>query len=85
MLIHKYVAKVSEEQGILISVLDEVFGRTPKEKKPTSPISKAFRAAAERKEVAEYFVGKNKKEVEEIIVEALKLYHAAKKEKEAID
>ena len=78
----KDTAKVSEEQGILLATLDEVFGRTPKDKKTSSPIGKAFKAAAGRKEVAEYFAGKNKKEVEEIIVEALMLFHAAKKTKD---
>lgn len=74
----KELSKISEPEGILLTKLDEVFGRTPKEKKAASPIGKAFKAASERAELAGYFEGKSKKEVENTIVDALKMYFATK-------
>lgn len=78
----KDAAKISEPEGILLCKLDEVFGRTPKEKTPPSPIGKAFKAVAGREELATFFEGKSKKEIEEIVIKALELYYTAKNDKE---
>ncbi len=80
----KELAKISEPEGILLTKLDEVFGRTPKEKKATSPVGKAFKAASERAELAGYFEGKSKKEVEDTVVEALMMYYATKNNMEGV-
>ena len=72
----KDAAKVSEPEGILISMLDGIFDRAPKpvkEKIPPSPFKKAYTAAGKRLE--QYFTeGQEAEEIEDIIVTAVKEY-----------
>ncbi len=70
----KEMSKISEPQGFQLSKLDEVFDRVQKVKAPPSPVGKAFKAVANRPELSGYFEGKSKKEIEEILVEAIKRY-----------
>lgn len=70
----KELSKISEPQGFQLSKLDEVFGRVQKVNAPPSPVGKAFKAVANRPELSGYFEGKSKKEIEEILVEAIQRY-----------
>lgn len=70
----KELAKRSEPQGFQVNQLDEVFGRVPKAKLPPSPLGKGFKAASNRPELAGYFEGKSKDDIEEILVEAVQKY-----------
>lgn len=70
----KELAKRSEPQGFQVNQLDEVFGRTPKTKLPQSPLGKGFKAASIRPELAGFFEGKSKNEIEEILIKAVQKY-----------
>lgn len=70
----KDLSKISEPQGFQLSKLDEVFDRVQKVNAPPSPVSKALKAVANRPELSGYFEGKSKKEIEEILVEAIRRY-----------
>ncbi|MFA9380437.1 MAG: ParB/RepB/Spo0J family partition protein [Acetanaerobacterium sp.] len=68
----KDAAKLSEPEGFRVTSLDELFGRAPKQKPSPSPVGKAFKAASIR--VEQYFEGKNKDQIEAILVEAVQRY-----------
>ncbi len=70
----KELAKRSEPQGFQVNQLDEVFGRVPKTKLPPSPLGKGFKAASSRPELAGFFDGKSKNEIEEILIKAVQKY-----------
>ncbi len=70
----KELAKRSEPQGFQVNQLDEVFGRVPKTKLPPSPLGKGFKAASSRPELAGFFEGKSKNEIEEILIKAVQKY-----------
>lgn len=70
----KELAKHSEPQGFQVNQLDEVFGRVPKVKLPPSPLGKGFKAASSRPELAGFFEGKSKNEIEEILIKAVQKY-----------